>query len=325
MQKCKILIFKIFPQTLKNFIKILFRCIQLGYKKIVIIDLTEHLGDIVACEPVARNIRAQSPQAWIIWIVNNKYKDVVAYNSNISQVIGVSCLSEWIFLKKLLPAKCKIVDLHIDGRICTKYGFRLSNPNKYGITLENYYQYGNLIRCFAKAAGISTLPDETPFFHFCENIQLPNLTAHPYIVIHPTSNEVDRDWDTAKWNVLLRHIIKQYGMDIYEIGITPVVGIVDRQYHTMCGKLTLQQIALLIKKSHLFIGIDSAFAHFANAVNTPGVILLGHYRVFKKYMPYSGNYANGKNASIIQYDGPVAEIPVALVLDKIKERIYAKN
>ena len=37
----------------------------------------------------------------------------------------------------------------------------------------------------------------------------------------------------------------------------------------------------VIKHANLFIGIDSAFAHFANATNTSAVIFLGYYRLFK--------------------------------------------
>ena len=49
--------------------------------------------------------------------------------------------------------------------------------------------------------------------------------------------------------------------------------------------------AEIIRRAALFIGIDSGPAHLADAVKTPGVILLGRYLTWDYYMPYTGFYA----------------------------------
>ena len=57
--------------------------------------------------------------------------------------------------------------------------------------------------------------------------------------------------------------------------------------YNLCGKITLKQLAVLLKKSKLCVTVDSAPAHFAAAVNCPHVVLLGggHYGRFLPYSP----------------------------------------
>jgi ADP-heptose:LPS heptosyltransferase len=41
----------------------------------------------------------------------------------------------------------------------------------------------------------------------------------------------------------------------------------------------------IIRHAVLFIGVDSGFAHVANALAIPSVLLLGRYRNFDSYLP----------------------------------------
>jgi nucleoside-diphosphate-sugar epimerase/glycosyltransferase involved in cell wall biosynthesis/ADP-heptose:LPS heptosyltransferase/GT2 family glycosyltransferase len=54
----------------------------------------------------------------------------------------------------------------------------------------------------------------------------------------------------------------------------------------MCGKTTLRQTAAVLKKCRLAIGSDTACAHFACAVGTPNVVILGGGHI-GRFLPYS--------------------------------------
>ena len=71
-------------------------------RKIIVIALTEHIGDIVACEPVSYHIRGDNPHAYVIWVVNKRYKELVTANKNLNNVLTVTGIGEWIYLKKKL-------------------------------------------------------------------------------------------------------------------------------------------------------------------------------------------------------------------------------
>ena len=46
-------------------------------KKIIAVGLIEHMGDIVACEPVARHVRLKNPHAYIVWCVRSEYRELI--------------------------------------------------------------------------------------------------------------------------------------------------------------------------------------------------------------------------------------------------------
>ncbi|MCP6657752.1 hypothetical protein NL521_27855, partial [Klebsiella pneumoniae] len=87
---------------------------------------------------------------------------------------------------------------------------------------------------------------------------------------------------------------------VIEVGLQSDLGRSQSEHYIdLCGKLSLLETAEVIRGSKLFVGIDSGPAHIANAVGTYGIILLGQYRAFNCYQPYSGAFADGSMASVI--------------------------
>jgi heptosyltransferase III len=75
----------------------------------------------------------------------------------------------------------------------------------------------------------------------------------------------------------------------------------------------------IIRRAALYIGIDSGPSHLANAVKTPGVILLGRYWTWDYYMPYTGFYADSRHCRILRQAGPVSDLPLDLCLVAVDE------
>ena len=69
--------------------------------------------------------------------------------------------------------------------------------------------------------------------------------------------------------------------------------------------------------------VTAPFNQLANAVGPFGIILLGHYRAFERYMPYSGDYANGAKAELIYEDGPAANITVERVYQALEKLLQS--
>ena len=60
---------------------------------------------------------------------------------------------------------------------------------------------------------------------------------------------------------------------------------------SLFNRLPILQTAEVIRRARFFIGVDSGPAHLANAVQTPGIVLLGRLGKFRQYMPFTGFYA----------------------------------
>ncbi len=295
-------------------------------RKVVIINLLEHFGDIVACEPVARYVRRIQPNAFIFWSVRKPYRELLTHNSSIDEVLTVHCLSEWMLLSKS-GLFDELIDLQLQDKECPvcQRPFHKGVGNG-EITIENYYNYGNLLAAFCQSAGIPiiedqpklSIPDEVR--NRIDALDLPGK----YIVVHCASNEKSRDWLKEKWVQLTQKIIRELELTVVEIGLQPTLECESGYHVNLCGQLSLLETAEVLRRAALFIGIDSGPSHLANAVGTYGVILLGEYRIFKRYMPYSGGYKTGENATCIYADGPAANIYVDEVYKAVSYAIVGK-
>jgi ADP-heptose:LPS heptosyltransferase len=292
-------------------------------KKIIAIGLVEHFGDIVACEPVPRYLKRKNPESLVIWFANPRYMELLTHNPYVDRVQSVYCLSEWIRFRRS-GIFDEVIDLHFHQRACPvcQESLRKDSQNA-EITIHNYYNYGNLLGAFCQSAGLPILA-EGPQLHIPERVRRivdAMRLSDEYIVVHCRSNEAARDWMQEKWVQLVKQILSEARITVVEIGLVRTLPDMGEKCVNLCGILTFLETAEVIRRSKLFLGIDSGPAHLANAVGTRGIIMLGRYKSFEKYCPFSGTYANGANAELIYSSGPVQELPVEIVFGALSRSL----
>lgn len=299
--------------------------LRIGNRPLVAIILSEQMGDIIACEPIAREVRRRHPNAYIIWVVRPAFLDLVKYHPDLDGYLIEKCPGERV---RLLRSGIydKVYNLHLSHRKC-KYCVEDSvNPiaDQLGLTLENYYHRGDLLYVFSQAAGLSAMTADPkmyipePVRQKISSLQVP---AGP-IVIHCQSSHVLRDWPAENWNKLVRWLIATYPYPIIEVGLTPTVTLQHPKFQSLCGQLSLLETAEVIRHACLFIGIDSGPAHMANAVQTDAILLLGKLFDFVDYLPYSGRYKRGEGVTILNDLGhPCAELPYMWVQETVQQRL----
>jgi heptosyltransferase-3 len=291
-------------------------------KRIILINLTEHMGDIVATEPVARHLRQKNPGAYIVWCVNEKFADLVRHNPALDAIITVTCIAEWILLKKMIRKIIIVFDLHLNGRSCSTYKLTNKNPNTKRITVFNYLRFGNLLDVFSKTAGIESVENTTPVFHFSGDKNDEVVFPFDYIVVHPLANDQERNWSNEQWNALVIRILDQYPtLHVAEIGLQSVVSNSSPRFHNLTSKYNLQQIAHIIKRARLFIGVESGFGHFANALGTNSIVMFGYYQQYKNYQVYSGRFAEGKDVTLYYHQGKLRHLKMEDVWPSVEMRL----
>ena len=277
-----------------------------------VVGLIEHFGDIVACEPVARHLKQRHGR--VAWAVRPAYREIVDAHPDVDVTIECETLSEWTHLR---PSLRHPVDLHINRRWCDPTGneFRKDDYGS-GIDRTNYYDHGNLLAIACKGAGLPVLTEGPRVYSTPADVAAVDRLELPerFVVVHCKSNQEKRDWSAEKW----RELVAKLNLPTIEVGLQSVLG---GEIGRLCGRLSILQTAELIGRAQLFIGIDSGPAHLANAAGTPGVILLGHYNHYRRYLPYSGGYGDGSNATVIHHDGPAADIAVETVLAAAEGRL----
>jgi heptosyltransferase-3 len=292
-------------------------------QKITAIFLTEHFGDIIACEPVIRHVRARYPKDIVVWFTYKRFLQLLEHHPELKRVFSVTCLTECKMLMEsgLLD---RVVDLHIGPRPCHWFGtFHYTNKFETEVTVFNHYNYGSILEAFSKAAGLGFLSDAPRvYIPSAVHDSVAGIAPHePFLVIHAASNVAARDWKDEKWKLLVEKIINKYSISIVEVGLQSRVANQVPGVQDMCSKLSLLQLGELIRRASGFVGIDSGPAHFANAFKCPSVILLGHYLNYQRYMPYNGYLREHALEMLLYWDGPARDIPVDDVERKIEENL----
>ena len=263
--------------------------------------LVQSIGDIIANEPITRHLKTLSPSSSIHWIVNRNFKAILEANPHLDEIIPVNSLAEGEDCCKMLSGTLGniIVDCHFNGivfDINRKPHENLANPN---VNVYTHYYFGPLLSTFSLAAGLPPLNIQ-PVFYLRSGIKRPDFGVSQYIVFHCRSNEPTRDWSNSKWNRLAESLTAKR-WTIIEIGTERVI---TENYNgrviDYTGRKDLQELATIVRDAKLFIGIDSAFGHVANCFRTPSIILLGKYKHFDTYLPYSGQFPDSDDFKILR-------------------------
>lgn len=298
---------------------------RIGKRPLIAIILSEQMGDIIACEPVAREVRQRYPHGYILWLVRKPYIELVRHHPDLNGYLVERCPSERVWLLKTAIFD-EVFNMHISHRKCKYCPEDPINPtaDRINLTFDNYYHRGDLLYMFSQAAGLPALTEDPKVYipnDVRQRVSAMGLLQQP-IVIHCQSSHVLRDWPAQNWNRLVQWLLKTYPYPIIEVGLQPIVKEEHPRFRSLCGQLTLLETAEVIGRAHLFIGIDSGPAHMANAQGTNGIILLGQLFNFVDYLPYSGRYKRGEGVTILnQYGHPCADLPYTWVQDAAHQRL----
>ena len=298
----------VIPHALKNLI-FLYRY-RKEHNNIAIVILCEHIGDIITCEPVSTYLKKDQGKN-VVWIVRKSYKSILSLFENVDLVLDVDCLSECIIMKYFMKS-FEVHNLHFDSRACTKYLLKLHNDNK-TYSMTNYFSHGSILETFSTTGNLPPLKKK-PHLLLSNEDRFPQLNTK-FVAIHLDANEEGRKWGVPNWEGLLKSFPD---VTFIEIGLKPHLSHISNCDSSYCGKLSLVDIAYFINRCSAFVGIESGVAHYANALRKPSLVLIGTYRSFDYYVPYS-EWEN--NFFMLHHNGPVSEMPLDRVLKEFEEKI----
>jgi heptosyltransferase-3 len=314
---------KSMPQTIWRILFLYYKAQRQG-KKLHFILHSYGLGDIVAGEPVVRKLI--SKDHFLVWIVCGQFADILRHIPWLNATLKITCCTEWLLLWTIFPW-LKVTILGPDRRPCMWFNLPVKNPNNFGITLENYYDHGSLLHVFS-ACAIGRRLDERPKLYLDPNQSLETVLAQlgltlgtHYIVFHCASSEELRSWSPKYFLVVLEWILRETSLHIIEFGLSPVLKRHPRVSQPM-ATLSLDHQATIMSGTRLFVGVDSGFAHIANACDVPAVIIMGRYRHWTNYMPFSGPWAQGDGCSIIRTLGTLDDLAPEKVIVAIEQELF---
>jgi len=295
-------------------------------KTLRLIILPERMGDVIAAEPIARELR-RAPNDHLVWVIGRSFADLVRFNPNIDDILEITCLTEWMALDALTPGVAK-TRLYVDGIHCSWFGGpALRNRNAFGIDMDSYYDHGCLLEVFSLLGlghRLDARPHAWPDPAFDVDAWLKhNGLGDGFVAFHcGAAAAAGRLWPAARFQAAADWVLANTGLAVLEVGLEPVLAPSER-IRRLGGGLPLSRQTAVLARAKAFLGGDSGFAHLANALDLPSVVLLGRYRDFENRMPFSGPWKTGQGAAIVRTRGPIEQIGLDAVISALQTRIGA--
>lgn len=275
----------------------------------VVLCRIERLGDIVATTAVAGHLRRSlEPRARIAWVCAAEYVQLLDGNPDIDAVFVEPCLTSWMMQRRRLPSQARVVELFLDSDRCSWTGLRVKQHLS-GWTIHNYYSKGNSLLAAYSSAADCPVPDLAPrlpqFARLREGQARRLGKTRPRVAVHFSSRDPARSWPAPQALHFCEAALAA-GCDLIELGnedrVASRIAGVDR---LPPGSGISDHLSALAG-ADAFVGVDSGFAHCANALRIPSLILLGKFRDFADYAPFSGPHARSSMWRILRSDGPLA-------------------
>ena len=268
----------------------------------------ERLGDIVATTAVASHLRRSlGPGVRIAWVCAAEYVPVLEGNPDIDAIFVEPCLTSWMMLRRHLPRDALVVELFLDSDRCGWTGLRVKQ-NISGWSIHNYYNNRNsLLAAYSGASG-HPVPDIAPslprFASVREALPRAGSGARPLVAMHFTSRDPARSWPARNARLFCEAALA-VGFDLIELGEESAASSPLETVQRPPSNGDVSDHLAALARADCFVGVDSGFAHAANALGVPALILLGEFRNFPDYFPFSGPHARSASWSILRSNGPL--------------------
>jgi len=264
------------------------------------------LGDIVHALPIVHDLHRHRSTLAVDWVVEEPFTDLVRLNRGVRRVIPVAlrrwrrrvaARSTWrearAFRRELVRDRYEaIVDLQeqVKGALIAWLARGpVHGPNRASVRepiAALFYRHRYRIdpqqhlidrcrRLAGRAFGYE--PEGAP--HFDLTPPSPDwLPDTPYVVfLHVTSRD-DKLWPEAHWTALLEHVATAGLQTVLPWGDAREAARSERLASGKTGVIvpprrTLPELAALLSRATLVVGVDTGLTHLAAALGTPTVAL----------------------------------------------------
>ncbi len=247
---------------------------------------TAQMGDVVLSAGVVAALRARMPQSTVLFAGVQTWLRVVEGDPNIDGALAVQSLYEVRALAKSgLFDTVYVLDIPIPTLLNYLDGiprvFRYGPP-----TTGDWFTYGrNLMSFYEANAGLDEGEARPRVWVGAEDAARADalFAKHglspqtPLIALHTHSSMAAKNWAGDGFAALTARWQERHGARFVVVGgpnegqaVAHVPGVVN-----LAGQLSVKETAAVIARCDFFVGPDSGLAYVAEAMGTPGLVLLG--------------------------------------------------
>jgi len=273
------------------------------------------MGDVLLMTPVARALRARFPKARIALLTDEPYDQMVRGHPALDEIIAFKRasdreLSAWGRLLRYSRLISEIrnrrfdlvLNLHPHGERAglvtwlsgarTRVGYDRPGSQTFWYNVkapydtESRYRVEHLMDAL-RAIGVDA-PAELPSVSLTPEDQAfaERLLAggkRPVVVIHPGRPDTRRAWMTDRYARVADTLVERHGARVMFSGVKQEEERVEairrgmREPSESLVGVNVKQLAAVMSRADLYIGMDSSPLHLASAVGLPTVSLFSYY------------------------------------------------
>jgi heptosyltransferase-3 len=276
--------------------------------KILIVKL-RYIGDVLLTTPVLKNLRLSYPNARLDILVNEGTDEVLKHNRDISTIIYIergSLIRQLGFVQKLRGHQYDLVVDLTDSDRSAILSLLTGAPVRVGYNSEDRWRG----KCYTQVVpadrnGMHTvdyqlealrllgipvksselvLPlskeDESSADRIVNEYKLND--GRPIVLIHPGARWWFKSWPPEYFAKLADAIQQNFECHVIFAGgasdedtINKIQNLMAIKTISFAGKITVLQLAALVKRCRLFIGNDNGIMHVASAIGIPVIAFFG--------------------------------------------------
>lgn len=274
----------------------------------ILLVKTSSLGDVIHNLPVVSDLRRSFPDAVIDWCVEESFAEIPRLHPDVSEVIPVA-IRRWrknlfrtqtwreirAFRRRMGAVNYDAI-LDTQGLIKSALISRMAHGTRYGYAAEvareplaaRFYDKTFVIPPNAHAVERSRWLGAVAFDYPVDlpldfgiappELDLPWLTTNRHAVLLTATSRDDKLWDEQNWIAIGKELSNRGLTAIFPSGNRMERERAERIAASIPGAvvappLTLRELATLIGRATIAIGVDTGLAHLATALRVPTIAL----------------------------------------------------
>jgi len=262
--------------------------------KNILVIRTDRIGEVLLTTPILTALKETQPEAKISMMVRPEVKGIVEDNPNLSEIIEYRVASAIKLAKTFRNKKFDLAiivnpkkEFHLAAFLAgipirvgfnRKWGFLLTHRIKDLKFLSEKHEVESNLD-LVRAIGIEP-KDKKPVLVIRDAFPVLDIPEHP-VAIHPCTSNPKKQWPEKSF-ARLADLLAESGYNAVLVSgpdevesAKRVMSMMKNKPVDLAGKLTLKQLAVLLKRCEFLVSCDSGPVHIAAAMGTSAVVLFG--------------------------------------------------